>query len=309
MGRPAEVTDEEIIRAGNALLADNRDVNGTRLYKGVGRRGNTARMLEVWTKHVEAPTAVPQEPPNPVAALPEAVSRLLSDCKRQLGNGLDACVHQSYATVERTLAGRFQTEMTAMTTSRVSYQAELREAWRASEELAEEHRAALLQAQVCERDTLTAQATLEAERAILSRVEMDKVALSVRTDGLIAELAAASALARTAETGRTRAETLVETMQAELLAIRAELDGMRAANLTLDRELSAVRRACQFQETQPSAGGTSLPGPACRTCRRAGKAVGRSHAGQGRRAGSTGTGTGHGTQRARQGSEPNPTTW
>ena len=95
MGRPAEVTDEEIIRAGNALLADNRNVNGMRLYKGVGRHGNTARMMEVWTKHVEASTAIPQEPPNPVAALPEAVSRLLSDCKRQLGNGLDACVQQS----------------------------------------------------------------------------------------------------------------------------------------------------------------------------------------------------------------------
>ena len=250
MGRPAEVTDEEIIRAGNALVADNRAVNGTRLLKGVGGRGRAKRMLEVWTKHVETSTAVPQEPSSPVAALPEAASRLLSDCKGLLGTRLDACVHEIYAGVERTLASRFQTEMTAMTTSRESYQAELHEAWQAMEELAEKHDAALLEAQGSERSVLIAQATLEAEQAILSRVEMDKVALSARIDGLTAELAAASALARAADTGRTRAETLVETMQAELLATRGELDGMRAANLILDRELSAVRRACQFQETQ-----------------------------------------------------------
>ena len=250
MGRPAEVTDEEIIKAGNALVVDNRAVNGTRLLKGVGGRGRATRMLEVWTKHVETSTTVLQEPASPQAALPEAASRLLSDCKGQLGNGLDACVHQVYAVVERTLASRFQTEMTAVITSRESYQAELREAWQALEELAEKHDAALLHAKDCERGVLVAQTLLESERGVLSRVEMDKVALSTRIDGLTAELAAASVLARAAETGRTRAETLVETMQVDVLAMRTELDGMRAANLALDREVSAVRRACQLQETQ-----------------------------------------------------------
>ena len=250
MGRPAEVTDEEIIRAGNALVADNRDVNGTRLLKGVGGRGRAKRMLEVWTKHVETSTAVPQEPSSPVAALPEAASRLLSDCKGQLGTGLDACVREIYAVVERTLASRFQTEMTAMTTSRESYQAELHEAWQALEELAEKHDAALHQATGCERGVLVAQTLLESERGVLSRVELDKVALSARIDGLTAELDATSAVARAAETGRTRAETLVEIMRADLHATRAELDGMQAANLALEREVSAVRRACQLQETQ-----------------------------------------------------------
>ena len=250
MGRPAEVTDEEIIRAGNALVADNRAVNGTRLLKGVGGRGRTSRMMEVWTRHVEASTTVSQEPSSAVAALPEAASRLLSDCKGRLNSGLDACVHEIYAVVERAVAGRFQTEMAAMTTSRESYQAELHEAWQAMEELAEKHDAAMLQAQDWERGVLVAQTLLESERGVLSRVEMDKVALSARIHGLTAELADASALARAAETGRTRAETLVETTQAELLATRAELDGMRTANLALDREVSAVRRACQLQETQ-----------------------------------------------------------
>ena len=250
MGRPAEVTDEEIIRAGNALVADNRAVNGTRLLKGVGGRGRTARMMDVWTKHVDASTAVPQEPSSPVAALPEAAARLLSDCKGQLGTRLDACVHEIYAVVERTLASRFQTEMTAITTSRESYQAELHEAWQALEELAEKHDAALLQATDCERGVLIAQTTLEAERGVLSRLEMDKVALSARIDRLTADLAATSAVARAAETGRTRAETLVETTQAELLGTRAELDRMRAANLALDREASAIRRECQLQEMQ-----------------------------------------------------------
>lgn len=250
MGRPSEVTDEEIIRAGNALVADNRAVNGTRLLKGVGGRGRAARMMEVWTKHVEASTTVSQEPSSPLDALPEAAARLLSDCKGQLGTGLDACVREIYAVVERTLASRFQTEMTAMTSSRESFQTELHEAWQAMEELAEKNDAALLQAEDCERGLLIAQVTLEAERGVLSRVDLDKVALSARIDGLAADLASTSALARAAETGRTRAETLAEAMQAELAATQAALEAMRAANLELEREISGTRRAHQLYEAQ-----------------------------------------------------------
>ena len=250
MGRPAEVTDQEIIKAGNALIADNRAVNGTRLLKGVGGRGRAKRMLEVWTKHVETSTTVSQEPSSPLAALPEAASRLLFDCKRQLDTGLDGCVREIYATVERTLASRYQTEMTAMTTSRELHQAELHEAWQALEEFAEKHDAALLQAQERERAVLVAHATVEAERGVLSRVEMDKTALSARIDGLAADLAATSALARAAETGRTRAETLAEAMRAELDATQAALEAMRAANLDLEREVSGARRTCQLHEAR-----------------------------------------------------------
>ena len=250
MGRPTEIMNEDVIRAGNAILAENRTVNGTRLWRGVGEHGRPERLLAVWTKHAEASTTILHEPSSPVSALPEAASRLLSDCKVQLGAGLDGCVREIYAAVERTLIARFQSEMAAMTTSRELHQAELREAWQALGDLAERHDAALLQVKDGERDVLIAHATLKAERDILSRVKLDKGALSARIDGLTATLTAASDLARAAETGRTRAETLAGTMQAELRATRAELDGVRGANLDLERDVSAGRRAYQLQETQ-----------------------------------------------------------
>lgn len=45
MGRPIKITDEEVIRAGNALLAENRAVNGTRLWREVGEHGRPERLL------------------------------------------------------------------------------------------------------------------------------------------------------------------------------------------------------------------------------------------------------------------------
>ena len=145
MGRPIEITDEDVIRAGNALLAENRAVNGTRLWRGVGEHGRPERLLAVWTARAEASTTVSHEPSSPIAALPEIALRLLSNCKEQLGAGLDACVRESYAVVERTLVTRFQTEMAAMTTSRESHQAELREAWQTLSDLAEKHQKTVLQ--------------------------------------------------------------------------------------------------------------------------------------------------------------------
>ncbi len=207
-------------------------------------------MMAVWTKHVDTSTTVTQEPSSPVAALPEAALRLLSDCKGRVSAGLDECVREIYGAVERTLAGRFQTEMTAMATYRELHEAELHEAWLALEELAEKHGAALIKAQDFERGGLVANATLEAERAVLSRVEIDKMALSGRIDGLKAELESAAERTRSAETGRTRAETVAEAMRADLDATNAVLEGMRAANLELERDLHATRRACQLHEAR-----------------------------------------------------------
>ena len=250
MGRPIEIMDEDVVRAGGVIQAENRAVNATRLWRTLGKRGRPERLLEVWTRHADASATAYHEPFSPAAPLPEAASRLLSDCKAQLGAGLDGCVREIYAAVERTLVGRFQAEMAAMTTSRETNQAELHEAWQALGELAEEHDAALLRVQDRERDVLTAHATLHAERGTLSRAEQDKIALSARIDGLTADLTAAFGLVRAAEVGRTRAETLTEAVRTELHATQAALDIVRAANLDLEREACASRRTCQLHAAQ-----------------------------------------------------------
>ena len=250
MGRPIEIMDEDVVRAGEAILAENCPVTATRLWQGLGQRGRPKRLFAIWTRHAVAAATETNEPASPMAPLPEAASRLLSECKAQLGAGLDGCVREIYAAVERTLTGRFQGEVAAMIASRKAHQGELDEALQALGELAEEHDAALLQVQGGERDVVIAQATLQAERDMFSRLEQDKGALCTRIDGLTTDLAAASDRARAAESGRVWAEALAEAVRAELQSTQAALDASRAANLDLEREIYAVRQACQLHEVQ-----------------------------------------------------------
>ena len=144
MGRPIEIPDENVIKAGEALLAEGKAVNATRLWSRLGKRGRADRMITVWNEHVEASALAPHEPSD-LSPLPEPAERLLSDCKSQLGTGMDACVYEIYAIVERTLVGRFQAELAATAASRAAHQAELQEALHALGELADERDAALLE--------------------------------------------------------------------------------------------------------------------------------------------------------------------
>lgn len=54
MGRPVEVTDGAIIQVGQKLSAEGIAVNGTRLWKELGKRGRPDRMALVWANHLAA---------------------------------------------------------------------------------------------------------------------------------------------------------------------------------------------------------------------------------------------------------------
>lgn len=137
-----------------------------------------------------------------------------------------------------------------MGTWRETHQAELHEALEALGELADEHDAALRQVQDSERDVLILRATLSAERDVSSRAELEKVALSARIDSITADLASATSLVTNAELNRTRAETLLQGMCADLHATQAILADIRAANVSLEREVGAAGRASQLHEAQ-----------------------------------------------------------
>ncbi len=112
MGRPVEIVDEDVIRAGKAILAESRDVNPTRLWRRVGKHGRPERLFAVWTKHVEASAKTATNRLSSMSSLlPEAALHLLSGCKAQLGAGLDECVREISVELERTLIDRFQAEI------------------------------------------------------------------------------------------------------------------------------------------------------------------------------------------------------
>jgi colicin import membrane protein len=78
--RPVEVTDAEVIQAGNDLLAANRNVTGFSLRKVVGG-GSASRLRQVWDNHVNSQALSKAEP---VAELPVEVAGEL----KELSDGL-----------------------------------------------------------------------------------------------------------------------------------------------------------------------------------------------------------------------------
>ena len=80
--RPAEITNETIIKAGFDLVEKGRTVTGFGLRQIVGA-GNPARMKQVWDEHQEASSGKAQEPattlPDDVAEAVASVSKALAE--------------------------------------------------------------------------------------------------------------------------------------------------------------------------------------------------------------------------------------
>lgn len=77
--RPAEFEDDDIIRAGQQLLANGRRVTGFGLHKIVGG-GRPDRLREVWTRHLQQCKGETQ----PAVELPQALEDVLSTMGQQL---------------------------------------------------------------------------------------------------------------------------------------------------------------------------------------------------------------------------------
>lgn len=78
--RPVEVSDEEVIQAGNDLLATGRNCTGFALRKALGG-GSAPRLRQVWDDHINSQAMAKVEP---VAELPVEVAGEL----RELSDGL-----------------------------------------------------------------------------------------------------------------------------------------------------------------------------------------------------------------------------
>lgn len=78
--RPVEVSDEEVIQAGDDLLAAGRNITGFALRKALGG-GSAPRLRQVWDDHVNSQAMAKVEP---VAELPVEVAGEL----RELSDGL-----------------------------------------------------------------------------------------------------------------------------------------------------------------------------------------------------------------------------
>ncbi|CAD7740828.1 hypothetical protein LMG31884_46940 (plasmid) [Xanthomonas hydrangeae] len=77
--RPIEISNEEIIAAGKALLAEGRSVTGFALRRQTAG-GNPSRLRQVWDEHV----ASSAEPSEPLAELPIELAELMNKVSADL---------------------------------------------------------------------------------------------------------------------------------------------------------------------------------------------------------------------------------
>ncbi|OAH97332.1 kfra protein [Methylomonas methanica] len=86
IGRPANITDERIIEAGQALIKANRNVTGFALRKVVGG-GDAKRLKDVWDRHNVSQSVTNAEP---VVELPIEVAETLANLTKSLTEKINA---------------------------------------------------------------------------------------------------------------------------------------------------------------------------------------------------------------------------
>lgn len=86
IGRPADITDERIIEAGQTLVKANRNVTGFALRKVVGG-GDPKRLKDVWDRHNISQSVTNAEP---VAELPIEVAETLANLTKSLTEKINA---------------------------------------------------------------------------------------------------------------------------------------------------------------------------------------------------------------------------
>jgi chromosome segregation ATPase len=101
--RPAEVTQEEIVQAGNELQAAGRDITGSALRRALGNKGNTVRLKQVWDEYASGLTATEVEP---VAALPLEVAQKVEEATRFMSERLAALASEMNNTATKVAEGR-----------------------------------------------------------------------------------------------------------------------------------------------------------------------------------------------------------
>ncbi|MGS3140909.1 DNA-binding protein [Aeromonas sanarellii] len=204
--RPAEFSLEEIIAAGEALVAAGRNVTGFALRQKVGG-GNPNRLKQVWGEHLAAKNTTEAEP---VAELPIEVA-------------------EEVAAVTKALTERLSTLAVELNDKAVKA---------AERRVAEVLRTAGEQREQAERELVDAaqtvddlEAQLDESQAAIESLEKQLGESQARGQGQAVELAQLrERLAATEQSARAAADTHARELElaaGEIKAVRTELDGVR----------------------------------------------------------------------------------
>ncbi|WP_299018481.1 DNA-binding protein [uncultured Photobacterium sp.] len=132
IGRTPEVSDETIIRAGNALLQQERRVTGFALRKAVGNKGDAGRLLRVWQVHLNAQD---REQGADGSDLPSELSEALSSVNQKLTHELQSIVQRLNGIAIQTAESRVASAVNQANERERVAEAEVRDAMKRIDEL------------------------------------------------------------------------------------------------------------------------------------------------------------------------------
>ncbi|QQM83428.1 DNA-binding protein (plasmid) [Klebsiella quasipneumoniae] len=271
--RPAEFSPEEIVAAGEALVAAGRNVTGFALRQKVGG-GNPNRLKQVWDEHLAAKNTTEAEPvaelpvevAEEVAAVTKSLTERLATLAVELNDKAVKAAERRVAEVlrtageqreqaERELVDAAQT-VDELETRLDQSQAEVESLERRLSEAQSHGQAQAVElAQLRERLVATeqaARATADAHEAVRSELDAARRDAGVKIEALRDELAQLrERLAASEQAAKVAAETHareLEQAHSETKTVRAELD---AARREASEKIEALRGELAEQRPKP----------------------------------------------------------
>ena len=273
--RPAEFSPEEIVAAGEALVAAGRNVTGFALRQKVGG-GNPNRLKQVWDEHLAAKNTTEAEPvaelpvevAEEVAAVTKSLTERLATLAVELNDKAVKAAERRVAEVlrtageqreqaERELVDAAQT-VDELETRLGESQAEVESLERRLSEAQSHGQAQAVElAQLRERLVATeqaARATADAHEAVRSELDAARRDAGVKIEALRDELAQLrERLAASEQAAKVAAETHareLEQAHSETKTVRAELD---AARREASEKIEALRGELAEQKAKDAA--------------------------------------------------------
>ncbi len=271
--RPAEFSPEEIVAAGEALVAAGRNVTGFALRQRVGG-GNPNRLKQVWDEHLAAKNTTEAEPvaelpvevAEEVAAVTKSLTERLATLTVELNDKAVKAAERRVAEVlrtageqreqaERELVDAAQT-VDELETRLDESQAEVESLERRLSEAQSHGQAQAVElAQLRERLVATeqaARATADAHEAVRSELDAARRDAGVKIEALRDELAQLrERLAASEQAAKVAAETHareLEQAHSETKTVRAELDVARRE--AAEARETAAKLAGQLEAVQ-----------------------------------------------------------
>jgi hypothetical protein len=267
MGRPTEVSDEEIIAVGLKLQAQG-PINPTRLWVACGSRGRSTRLFEVWERYLRqtVASAAGQDtgPTSAAMPVPEAAHRLAAGLKGDLSTGIDRALEAIYVSIDDVVKGRYQAEFASLTSIREAHALEMLDAQAALEDMSDARERDLSRIAELKEALVTAHrdrdvggalrgAAVEQHTAVLVRLQEAErrvdLERSVTTDLKVAAARAGLemvALNRQRDEDEARLDAgkaTLETRMVELLAAREEAGRQSEIIRQRDAEIDRIRLA------------------------------------------------------------------